>query len=193
MKKVAPIRKSLGTRTIFNILGPLLNPARVRRQLVGVFEANLMELYADALLQSDCRHALIVHGETESGLPLDEASVSGKTHIIELQNKVSCRHTTLPTDFNLQKWPIADLAGGTRKENALLITRLLEGKATQAQQEAAIFAAAIACYVSGNANCIDEGICMAREALLRGGALLNLEAIIEISRDLERKYSLGKN
>ncbi|KAA6233023.1 anthranilate phosphoribosyltransferase [Chlorobium phaeovibrioides] len=193
MKKVAPIRKSLGIRTIFNILGPLLNPARVKRQLVGVFEPSLMELYAEALRQSGCSHALIVHGETESGLPLDEASVSGRTHIIELQNNVTCRHTTKPTDFHLQQWPIADLAGGTREENALLITRLLEGKATQAQREAALFAAAIACYVSGNANCIDEGICMAKEALAERRALRNLEAIIEISRDLERKYGTGKN
>lgn len=188
MKAVAEIRRKIGTRTIFNILGPLMNPAGVSRQMVGVFNRELMELYAEALMKSGCRHALIVHGESETGQPLDEPSICGPTHIIELHDGATETHVVRPTEFHLHEWPLADIRGGSREENAEIIRRILENKAPDAYREAAIFAAAIACYVGGVANCIDEGVCMAREAIGHGTAKRSMESIVEESRSLEARY-----
>jgi anthranilate phosphoribosyltransferase len=188
MKAVAAIRKKIGTRTIFNILGPLLNPAGVKRQMVGVFNIELMELYAEALRKTGSCHALIVHGETEQGQPLDEPSICGITRIIELHNGETASHIVRPGEFHLHEWPLGDIAGGSREENAEIIRKILNGTASDAQQEAAIFASAIACYVGGVANCIDEGVCMAREAISHGTAKRNAEAVIEASRELNARY-----
>lgn len=188
MKAVAKIRGELGIRTIFNILGPLLNPARVKRQLVGVFNPSLLDLYADSLLSTGCTHALVVHGETERGQPLDEASISGMTHIVELHGGLSCRHTALPGDFHLPVWPVVQLQGGTREENAGIITAILENRSTAAQRDAALYAAAMTCYVSGIANCIDEGVCMAREAVVNGEAQKKLHEIVDTCRELAAEH-----
>ncbi|TCD48733.1 anthranilate phosphoribosyltransferase [Chlorobium sp. N1] len=188
MKAVADIRRKIGTRTIFNILGPLMNPAGVTRQMVGVFDRELMDLYAEALLKTGCRHALIVHGETETAMALDEPSICGRTHIIELHNGERESHTVRPTEFHLHEWPLEEIRGGSREENAEIIRLILDNKAPEAHREAAIFAGAIACYVGGVANCIDEGVCMAREAIAHGTARRNTETIIEASRELKARY-----
>jgi anthranilate phosphoribosyltransferase len=188
MKAVAHVRRELGIRTIFNMLGPLLNPAGVKRQLVGVFEPDLMDLYGTVLQATGCRHSLIVYGETETGAAFDEPSISGPTHILELHEGVMARHIVNPEDFGFNRCPIEDLAGGNREENAIIIRNILDGSATRAKTEAALYAAAMTCYVSGKASCIDEGVCMASESLESGQASCKFTAVLQLNRELSGKH-----
>jgi len=139
-------------------------------------------------MKTGCRHALIVHGESETGLPLDEPSICGGTLILELHEGETSSHTVRPTDFQLNEWPLADIRGGSREENAEIIRRIVDNRAPDAYREAATFAAAIACYAGGISNCIDEGVCMAREAIGHGTAKRSMEAIVEESRALAAEY-----
>ena len=184
MKAVASIRRELGIRTLFNLLGPLINPAKVKRQFIGVFDPSVMELYADVLIHAGCQHAMIVHGKTEHGDGLDEASVSGPTTIIELFEGRLCHHTVNPEDFGLNRWSIDELAGGNAETNAQIIRQILDGSATQAQIDAALFASAITCYVSGMGSCIDEGMSMSKESLESLAAMENMNRIIEVNNRL---------
>ena len=193
MKAVAPIRRELGIRTLFNLLGPLINPARIKRQLIGVFDPSVMELYADMLIHTGCQHAMIVHGKTEHGDGLDEPSVSGITTIIELFEGRLCHHTVNPEDFGLSRWSIDELAGGDTETNAQIIRQILDGSATQAQLEAALFASAITCYVSGMATCIDEGMSMSKESLETLAALKNMKQIIEVNNRLAEECTMHKS
>lgn len=187
MKAVAPIRKELGIRTIFNMLGPLLNPARVRRQLIGVFDPNIMGLYAEVLMHAGCDHAMIVHGKTDTGIGLDEPSVCGPTEMLELQNGELTRHTAQPEDFGLGRWTLEELEGGDSEANARIILQILDGSATQAKIDAALYAAAITCYLSGMATCIDDGLSKAKDSLEGGHASRKLSRIIEVNRHLASK------
>ncbi|NTU52959.1 MAG: anthranilate phosphoribosyltransferase [Chlorobiaceae bacterium] len=193
MKAVASIRRELGIRTIFNMLGPLINPARVKRQLVGVFDPSVMEIYAEVLAFSGCEHAMIVHGKTEKGSGLDEPSVSGATSIIEITEGGLCYHTVHPEDFGLGRWTIDALSGGDSAANAQIIREILDGSASQAKIDAALFASAITCYVSGMASCIDEGMSLSRESLETGAAMEKMIRIIETNRQLALEYQATTN
>lgn len=193
MKAVASIRRELGIRTIFNMLGPLINPARVRRQLIGVFDPSIMDIYAEVLIHAGCKHAMIVHGKTETGAGLDEPSVSGPTSIVELQNGQVRHHTVHPADFGLRSWNISELEGGDSDDNARIILQILDGSAPQAKIDAALFASAITCYVSGLANCIDEGVSMSKESLEKGLAAEKLSLIIEVNQRLASECRTAVN
>ncbi|NTW53767.1 MAG: anthranilate phosphoribosyltransferase [Chlorobaculum sp.] len=193
MKAVASIRKELGVRTIFNMLGPIINPARVRRQLVGVFDPSVMEIYAEVLLLFGCDHAIIVHGKTGSGCGLDEPSVCGSSDLIELHKGQLLRHTVEPEEFGLGRWDISELAGGDSEANAQIIREILDGSASQAKIDAALFASAITCYVSGMASCIDEGMSMSKESLETCEALEKMHRIIETNRRLAMKCDSAIN
>jgi anthranilate phosphoribosyltransferase len=188
MKKVAHIRRELGIRTIFNILGPLINPARAKRQLVGVFNKELMELYSEVLLQTGARHALIVHAMTEEGIALDEPSLNGPTHIIEIQNGNISKHTVYPEEFGLTRHALLEIQGGGKDENARIIRRILDGSAPAAQLDAALFTTAMACYVSGKASSIADGFNMARKALESGESEKKFIEILKISTELALKH-----
>ncbi|NTW51211.1 MAG: anthranilate phosphoribosyltransferase [Chlorobiaceae bacterium] len=193
MKAVASIRKELGIRTIFNMIGPLINPARVKRQMIGVFDPAIMDIYTEVLLHAGCKHALIVHGETETGAGMDEPSICGPTSIIEILNGRVSRHTINPEDFGFAKCGIADLVGGDSKENAKIIMQILDGSASRARIDAALFAAAITCYISGMAPCLDDGLLMAKESLESGKASEKLTRIIEVNQSIVSEYRSTKN
>jgi anthranilate phosphoribosyltransferase len=193
MKAVAGIRKELGIRTIFNMMGPLINPAKVKRQLIGVFDPSMMDIYANVLIHSGCEHAMVVHGETETGLGLDEPSVCGPTSIVELLHGSIYRHKVNPEDFGLGKWKISELLGGDSEANARIITQIMDGSASQAKIDAALFATAITCYVSGKAACIDDGMNMAKESLESGQALEKMNRIIEVNRRIASEYKATAN
>lgn len=193
MKAVAPIRRELGIRTIFNMLGPLLNPAQVRRQLIGVFDPSVMELYAEVLMHAGCDHAIIVHGETGTDMGLDEPSVCGSTEMLELQEGQLTRHKVTPEDFGLGRWTLEELEGGDKDDNARIILQLLDGSAPQAKIDAALYAAAITCYVSGMATCIDDGLSKAKESLESGYAAEKLSKIVEVNRQLAAEYGKAEN
>jgi anthranilate phosphoribosyltransferase len=193
MKAVAGIRRELGIRTVFNTLGPLLNPALVKRQLIGVFDMEIMDLYIEVLQHTGCVHAMVVHGKTENGEPLDEPSVCGQTFIIELQDSQVCRHTVNPEDFGLKRWDIAELRGGDREDNSRIIREILDGSASLPKIEAAIYASAMTCYISGKASCIDEGITFSKISLENGLAAAKLDEILEANRYITKKYKAAEN
>ncbi|MEI6638181.1 MAG: anthranilate phosphoribosyltransferase [Chlorobium sp.] len=193
MKRVANIRRELGIRTIFNILGPLINPAKTKRQLVGVFNRELMELYTEVFIQTGASHALIVHSMTEEGIALDEPSLNGPTYIAEVQNGTVQQHTIYPEDFGLKRHPLSHLQGGKKEENALIISRILDGSAPAAHVDAALFTSAMACYVSGKAPSIDTGLIMAKEALESGHSERKFNAILRVNAELTEQYKLAVN
>ena len=193
MKAVAAVRKELGIRTIFNMLGPVINPARVRRQLIGVFDASVMEIYAEVLALAGCDHVMLVHGSTGDGGGFDEPSVCGPTSMIELHQGELIRHTVEPEEFGLGRWDIADLAGGDSHANAQIIREVLDGSASQAKIDAALFASAITCYVSGMASCIDEGMSMSKGSLETCEALDKMNLIIETNQRLASKCDPATN
>ncbi|SSY85124.1 Anthranilate synthase component II [Aggregatibacter actinomycetemcomitans] len=121
-KYVVPVRQVLKTRTLFNILGPLINPARPKRQLLGVYSPELIEVYAKTIAQLGHEHTIIVHG---SGL--DEVAIHGITQVAEVRNGNIERYTLTPQDFGFQAKPLETLRGGEPAENAQMITALLQG------------------------------------------------------------------
>ena len=122
-KHAVPVRQALKTRTIFNILGPLINPARPKRQLLGVYSPELIDIYAKTVAQLGHEHTIIVHG---SGL--DEVAIHGATEVAEVRNGKIERYTLTPQDFGFQVKPLESLRGGEPTENAQMITALLQGK-----------------------------------------------------------------
>ena len=122
-KHAVPVRQALKTRTIFNILGPLINPAKPKHQLLGVYSPELIEVYAKTVAQLGHEHTIIVHG---SGL--DEVAIHGATEVAEVRNGEIERYTLTPQDFGFQVKPLETLRGGEPTENAQMITALLQGK-----------------------------------------------------------------
>ena len=122
-KHAVPVRQALKTRTIFNILGPLINPARPKRQLLGVYSPELIDIYAKTVAELGHEHTIIVHG---SGL--DEVAIHGATEVAEVRNGEIERYTLTPQDFGFQVKPLETLRGGEPTENAQMITALLQGK-----------------------------------------------------------------
>jgi anthranilate phosphoribosyltransferase len=182
MKKVAHIRRELGIRTIFNILGPLINPAGAKRQLVGVFNQELMELYT-----------MVVHAMTEEGIALDEPSLNGPTDIIEIQNSSVTRHTVYPEDFGITRHALSEIQGGNRDENARIIRNILDGSAPPAYIDAALFTTAMTCYVSGTSPCINDGFILAKEVLESGDTEKKFNEILKINAELSSQYRLAVN
>ncbi len=193
MKAVAHVRRELGIKTIFNLLGPLANPAKVTKQIVGVFDMQIMDIYIHTLKETGCRHAMVVHGETETGNGLDEPSVCGPTRIAELCDGEITHHEALPENFGLSRWKIADLKGGDSKRNAEIILSILDGSATKAQTEAALYSAAIACYVSGSATCIDDGLSKAKDCLESGKAASQFSRILSLHGEIADKHRTSVN
>ncbi len=193
MKRVATIRRELGIRTIFNMLGPLINPAKTKRQLVGVFNRELMELYTEVFIQTETSHVLIVHSMTEEGIALDEPSLNGPTHIAEVQNGKVHQHTIYPEDFGLKRHPLADIQGGKKEDNALIISRILGGGAPAAHVDAALFTSAMACYVSGKAASIETGFIMAKMALESGQSERKFNEILRVNAELTGQHKPAFN
>jgi len=166
MKHVGSARKQIGRRTIFNLLGPLANPGQVKRQLVGVFSADWLVPYAEALKALGSERAWIVHGRDG----LDEVSISGPTQIAILdQNTVTTGEIT-PEDAGLKRWPLADITGGDAAHNARALKQLLEGGAPGAYHQIVLLNAAAALIVAGKVQHLREGAQMADEALRSGRA-----------------------
>ncbi len=178
MRHVAPVRRELGIPTVFNVLGPLCNPARPRRQVLGVYRAELVELVSQALLELGSTHAMVVHGR--SGL--DEMALDGPTLVAELQDGIIRRYEVHPRDLGLAQAPVSALAGGDVWENAHILRALLEGADRGPRRDAALLNAAAAMRVGGIAATLQEGVELAREALDSGEALRKLGDLVKLSR-----------
>jgi anthranilate phosphoribosyltransferase len=176
MKHVGAARKQIGRRTIFNLLGPLASPAKVTRQLVGVFSADWLQPYANALNALGSSHATIVHGADG----LDEVSISGPTHTTMLKDGAITSSELTPEQAGLKRWPLADIQGGDAAHNAAAITRLFEGE-TGAYRDIVLLNTACALMVAGAANDVSSGVTLAAQALDSGAARTKLQALIKAS------------
>jgi anthranilate phosphoribosyltransferase len=178
MKYAADTRREIGIRTVFNILGPLTNPAGARYQVLGVTNDALVEKLALVLRGLGCEHALVVHGEDG----IDECTITGQTHICEVNNgEVNCYYVT-PEDFGLSKDSAVSLKGGSAQENARLLRRILDGE--KIPQRNVVLINAAAALVAGNiAKNLKEGFKLAEEVIDSGSAKMKLEQMIEVSNN----------
>ena len=178
MRYVAPVRAALGVRTIFNLLGPLSNPALVKRIMVGVFDESYCASFANVLAQLGTTHAWVVHGADG----LDEVSTTGKTHVAALNNGKITEFTISPDDIGLRTASIDQLRGGDGDHNARYLRALLEGE-TGPYHDVVLFNAAAALVAGGHAEDLQKAAKKAQEAIDTGKALAALDSLITITND----------
>ncbi len=164
MRHVGPVRKELGVTTIMNLLGPLANPAGVRRQVIGVSSPDRAPLVAEALARLDAAHALVLH----AAIGMDEVSPSGETRVWEVREGRVATWTIAPGAHGLDCEDLGGLAGGEPSENADRLERLLGGEGRAVERCAVLLNAAAALYVAGNGWTFEESVARAREALDAG-------------------------
>lgn len=179
MKYAAPVRRELGIRTVFNILGPLTNPAVARRQLLGVADPSLGEKMARVLQLMGSEHSLVVHGHDG----LDELTLGDETSVWELRDGGITSYTVNPGDLGLPRVPLQALQGGTPQENAFLLRRILAAEKGPHRYIVLLNSAAVL-VVGGKAKDLKEGLDLAREVIDGSDALLKLEALVELSQAL---------
>jgi len=177
MRHVAGARREIGVRTVFNLLGPLTNPAGAKAQLLGVFAREWVEPLAHALQRLGSRRALVVHGDDG----LDELSLTAPSLIAELRDGTVHTYRFDPDQVGLQRCTPGDLAGGDVAHNADIIRAVLAGRGTAAQADIAMLNAAAALYVGGAADDIAAGLLLARGSVEGGAASAKLEALIEFT------------
>ncbi|MGE0735129.1 MAG: anthranilate phosphoribosyltransferase [Alphaproteobacteria bacterium] len=171
MKQVAPVRRDLGVRTLFNLLGPLTNPADVRTQLVGVYHPSRLELLASALAEAGVERALVV----SAPVGLDEIAPCGETHVIEVEGGSQRRYTITPDDFDLAPQPLASIRGGDPTLNARLLIDVLSGHQVPART-AVLLNAAAGLFAAGAAKDFRDGARQAAYVIDSGRALAALDA-----------------
>jgi anthranilate phosphoribosyltransferase len=182
MKYAAAPRRELGIRTVFNILGPLTNPAGASAQVLGVADETLVEKLALVLQSLGCRHAMVVHGEDG----LDEITPAGKTSACELKDGGISSLTFGPEDLGLPRANPDSLRGGTIEENAAMLREVLAG-APGHQRDAVLMNAAAALVVGDRAPSLEQGVSLAGEVIDSGRALAKLEQLAELSQSLGRR------
>lgn len=174
--RVAPLRKAVGHRTIFNLLGPLCNPARIKRQLIGVFAAEHCRLMAETAALLGHTHLMAVHGEDGT----DELSITGTTHASTLAHGTITYAAIRPQDAGLTPHPLSALIGGDAATNANALRAVMEG-ATGAYADAVALNAAALLVIAEKATNLHEGVMLARGTIARGDAARKLDELIEES------------
>ncbi len=176
MKYVQTVRRELRLRTVFNLLGPLTNPARANCQVVGVYSAELVEKLAEALSMLSLRRALVVHGSDG----LDEITITGPTRVGEVREGRVHTYEVTPEEFGLSRAALRDIAGGDAVFNASLIREVLAGKKS-ARRDVVLLNAAAALVVAGRADHLQDAVPLAAKAIDSGAALEKLQALIAFS------------
>ncbi len=179
MKHAAAPRREIGIRTVFNILGPLTNPANVQAQVLGVADASLIEKLAMALTHLGCRHALVVHGEDG----LDEITLTGKTFVCQVKDGKIASYTVTPEDLGLPGTSRGTLKGGTPEENAAML-RSIFGGFRGPQRDIVLANAAAALVVGDKARTLREGVSMAAEIVDSGQALFKLKELADFTQSV---------
>jgi anthranilate phosphoribosyltransferase len=172
MKAVVGPRKELGMRTIFNILGPLTNPAGADAQVIGVYDPELVPIIARALAHMDIERALVVHG---SGL--DEIAIHGETNVAEVTGEDITEYVITPADLGLDYADIGEVAGGTPTENAAAMRDIVTGAATDAKRDIILANAGAAIYIAGEASSLEDGVERAAHAIDSGAAEAKLDEL----------------
>jgi len=169
-RHATPARKQVGVRTVFNLLGPLTNPAGAQSQVLGVFSADVLDLVAETLLELGTERAMVIHGAGG----LDEISLSGPTKIAELKDGAILRYEVQPEEIGIKRAPVEEIRGGTARENAALIGKVFEGEPGPAANIVAVNAGA-ALLVTGGAKTLQEGREIASEVIRSGKANTKLQ------------------
>jgi anthranilate phosphoribosyltransferase len=173
MAAVAGVRKELGMRTIFNVLGPLTNPAFAKRQVLGVYNERLVDVVARVLAALGARHALVVHSRDG----LDEISVSAPTRVCEVRDGEVRAYEVTPEELGVSVHPLHALAGGDARANAAIARDVLRGE-NGARHDVVIVNAGAALYVAGVASSIREGVLLAKESIRSGSAYAKLQQLV---------------
>lgn len=176
MRYVAPIRRELSIRTVFNILGPLTNPAGATMQLLGVFDKSLVEPLAHVLSNLGVSNALVVHGAEG----LDEISLQNETHVCEVRGNQVKSYIITPENFGFKRCNLKDLHGGDPAENAQILQNIVNGEKSH-KRNAAVLNAAAALFVAGKATSIAHGVSLANHAIDSGKAAAKLQEFIKMS------------
>lgn len=180
MKYVGAIRKELGFRTVFNILGPLTNPGSPTMQLLGVYDRYLVEPLAQVLMSLGVQRGMVVYGEDK----LDEISLSAPTTVCEFKDGWYKVYTIAPEDFGLTRCQKADLVGGSPAENAQITRDILNG-AKGPKRDAVLLNAGAALYIGGKAETLAQGVTLAAELIDSGKAAQTLQGLIDVSNRAE--------
>lgn len=177
MKYVGPIRKELGIRTVFNILGPLTNPASPKHHLLGVYDSSLIVPVAQVLMKLGSESGMVVYGKDK----LDEISLSAPTMICEYKDGWLKNYEITPEQFGFERCTKDDLLGGTPAENAEITRGILSGKITGHKRNTVLLNAGAAIYTGGKASSLADGISLAAELIDSGKAIETLEKVIAVS------------
>jgi len=178
MKNVAAPRQEIGVRTIFNLLGPLVNPARVKHQMIGVYSEVLLDPVIKVLRNLGHKSAMVVHG-TDS---LDEITVTGKTVVAELRDGMVKKYQFDPSDLGIRKRNISEIKGGrTAEENAQILLSVLKGEDMEAKRDIVLLNAAAAIYVSETSPDLTEALERAVDSIDSGKALAKLEELVKLT------------
>ncbi len=179
MKYAAAPRREIGIRTVFNIIGPLTNPAGAKAQVLGVADGLLVEKLASVLKGLGCHHALVVHGEDG----LDEITITAKTMASELKDGLISNYSISPEDLGLPRANLDELRCGTTDENATLLRKILTG-APGPQRNVVLANAGAVLLVGDRVKTLGEGVALAKEVIDGGQALKKLEELIKFSQSL---------
>lgn len=178
MKYVGPVRKELGIRTIFNILGPLANPAGANMQLMGVYDESLVKPLAQVLSNLGVKSAMVVYGQDK----LDEISMSAPTTVCEIRNGEFKDYVIEPEQFGFEKCDKSALVGGTPEENAAITRAILDGEKGP-RRNAVVLNAGAALYIAGKCPSMEAGVRMAEELIDSGAAKAQLDAFVKASNE----------
>lgn len=177
MRFVGPVRKQIGTKTVFNIMGPLLNPAFAEYMVLGVYSPDIMDNMANVLIKLGIKRAMLVYGKDR----LDEISISDSTVVCEIKDGKIKKYEISPEDFGFKRASQEEIKGGTPEENAQVTRDILSGKEQGAKRDIVLLNAGCALYVTGNAETIADGIKLAEESIDSGAALKKLDELIEFT------------
>ncbi|HJD13235.1 MAG TPA: anthranilate phosphoribosyltransferase [Candidatus Ruminococcus avistercoris] len=177
MKYVAPVRKELGIRTVFNILGPLSNPAGANMELMGVFDEALVEPLAQVMMKLGVTRGMVVYGQDS----LDEISMSAPTSVCEIRDGWFQSYVLTPEQFGYARCSKEELQGGTPGENAEITRAILNGRERGAKRQAVCLNAGASLYITGKTGTIEEGVTMAERLIDSGAAAAKLEEFIRES------------
>lgn len=178
MKYVAPIRRELGFRTVFNILGPLSNPAGANMEVMGVYDESLVEPLAHVMANLGVKNGMVVYGQD----CLDEISMSSETTVCEIQSGSFRTYVIKPEDFGFIRCSKQDLEGGSPEQNAMITKKILNGE-KGAKRDAVVLNSAAALYIAGKAKTISDGVLLAQQIIDSGKAKAQLEKFIKYSNN----------
>lgn len=179
MKYVGPVRKELGIRTVFNILGPLSNPSRAKKMMIGVYSPQLTEVIAGVLMNLGVESGFVVSGDDD----MDELTLTGETTVSEIKDGEIKTYKVTPEQFGLKRCDISELRGGDGEANAAITKAILSGKEQGAKRDIVLLNAGAALYIGGKADSVEAGIQLAAETIDSGKAVETLDAMVKATKE----------